>query len=380
TFVNKRQIAQAQRDTLQKDSIPTPLLTLEDDDTELRMNFLLDITPDANIELIMDPISGDKIKGTGNGSIQIQYGTKSDLRMYGGFDIQNGNYNFSLQQIIRKDFKIREGSTINFRGDPTDANLNIDAIYNLTANLGDLDQALLQESARTNVPVNCVLKLDGMLRNPAISFDLELPGSNEELERQMRSLVNTEDMMTRQIVYLLVLNKFYTQQNATSITNGKQSSEFSAVASSAISSQLSSILNSFTDKVQLGTNIRTGQNGFTDTEMEMMLSSQLLDNRLLINGNFGYKNNPEQRNAFIGEFDLEYKLTKTGDIRLKAFNHANDMYRVLKSSLTRQGVGIMFKKDFTRPSEIFRRKRLFFLPPAKAKATINQKDSIPTTK
>ncbi|WP_099464015.1 MULTISPECIES: translocation/assembly module TamB domain-containing protein [Parabacteroides] len=363
SFVDKKKLP---KDTtvLSTDSVKTPLFA-NDEGAELRMNFLLDITPDANIELIMDPIAGDKIRGNASGSLQIQYGTKSDLRMYGGVNIISGNYNFSLQQIIHKDFKIREGSSIDFRGDPFNANMNINAIYNLTANLADLDQSLVMESPRPSVPVNCVLKLDGMLRTPAISFDLELPGSNEELERQMRSFIDTEDMMTRQIVYLLVLNKFYTPDYS---TNTRSSNEFNAVASSAISSQLSGILNSFTDKVQIGANIRAGQEGFNDrnTEMEMLLSSQLLDNRLLINGNFGYKNsyyNTNQKNVFIGEFDLEYKLTKNGEIRLKAYNHANDMYQYLKQSLTTQGVGIMFKKDFTRPSEIFkRRKRL--LPPA----------------
>ena len=93
----------------------------------------------------------------------------------------------------------------------------------------------------------------------------------------------------------------------------------------------------------------------------MLLSSQLLNNRLIFNGNFGYKNNSTQKNAFIGEFDLEYKLTKSGDIRLKAYNHANDLYQYLKQALTTQGVGIMFKRDFSNFSEMFRR-RSFTLP------------------
>ena len=359
TFIDKKK--QLAADSLSTDSVRTaPFATNEG--AELRMNFLLDITPDANIELIMDPMAGDRIKGIGSGSLQVQYGTNTDLRMYGGVNITEGNYNFSLQQIIHKDFKIREGSTIDFHGDPFNANMNINAIYNLTANLSDLDQGLAVESPRVNVPVNCVLMLDGMLRSPTISFDLELPGSNEELERQVKSLVDTDDMMTRQIVYLLVLNKFYTPD----YTNGYRSNDLNAVASSAISSQLSSILSSFTDKVQIGANIRAGQEGFDNsTEMEMLLSSQLLDNRLLINGNFGYKNSyySEQKNVFVGEFDLEYKLTKNGDIRLKAYNHANDMYQYLKQSLTTQGVGIMFKKDFTHLSEMFRRRKRRLLAP-----------------
>lgn len=327
----------------------------EEEGAEMRMNFLLDITPDANIELIMDPNGGDKITGNCSGSMQIEYGTKSDLRMYGNMGIVSGNYNFSLQQIIHKDFKIRDGSSIDFRGDPFNATMHVNAIYNVTANLRDLDEGLALESPRTNVPVNCVLNLEGMLRNPTISFDLELPGSNEEIERQMKALVDTDDMMTRQIIYLLVLNKFYTPDYS---QNAYRSSEFSAVASSAISSQISSILNSLTDKVQIGTNIRTSDDGIQDTEVEMLLSSQLLDNRLLFNGSFGYRNNTyQQKNDFVGEFDLEYKLTKSGEIRLKAYNHANDMYRYLKRSLTTQGVGIMFKKDFSHLSDFFRRRK-----------------------
>ena len=116
--------------------------------------------------------------------------------------------------------------------------------------------------------------------------------------------------------------------------------------------------------MQIGTNIRASESSFTDTEVEMMLSSQLLDNRLLFNGNFGYKNNPTQPRTFVGEFDLEYKLNKSGEIRLKAYNHSNDMYKYLKSALTTQGVGIMFKKDFDRLGDIFRKRRRYQLIPA----------------
>ncbi len=359
TFVDKSELPHA---TDSAAFSPPDLADQPEEGAELRMNFSLDITPDANIELIMDPVAGDRIKGNASGSLQIQYGTRSDLKMYGDVNIVEGDYNFSLQQIIRKDFKIRDGSTISFQGDPFNANMHIDAIYSLTANIGDLDQSLLNESVRTSVPVNCVLNLDGALRSPTFSFDLEFPNSNEELERQVRAFVDTEDMMTRQIVYLLVLNKFYTPEYA---RTEYQSSELNAVASSAISTQLSGILNSLTDKVQIGTNIRAGQDGFKDdTEYEMLLSSQLLDNRLLINGNFGMRNtiNTGKNNTFIGEFDLEYKLTPSGEIRLKAYNHARDMYFGLKQALTIQGVGIMYRKDFTHLSEIFRRKKRTLIP------------------
>ena len=376
SFVDKKKLEEM---TLEQpsDSIKTYIYKEEKEGAEMRMNFLLDITPNANIELVMDPVAGDRIAGNCSGSLQIQYGTNTDLRMYGNVGITKGNYNFSLQQLIHKNFKIREGSTINFHGDPFEATMNINAIYNVTANIQDLDASFAYESARRNIPVNCVLNLDGVLHNPNISFDLELPGSNEELERQVKSIVNSEDMMTRQIVYLLVLNKFYTPEYS---NNQYKSNDFSAVASSALSSQISSLMNSFTDKVQLGTNIRTSQDGIQDTEVEMLLSSQLLNNRLIFNGNFGYKNNATQKNAFIGEFDLEYLLTPNGEVRLKAYNHANDMYMFLKQALTTQGIGIALKKDFTHFSEIFRRRKKYTLTQPRPSILDSTQTSSPISK
>ena len=320
---------------------------------EYMLNFVVNVTPDANFELIMNPATGDKITGSGSGNFQVQYGSQNDMQIFGNYFISNGLYNFNLEQVIRKRFNIRDGSIVTFRGDPMTADLNINAIYNLAANIQDLDEMLIKNTASPTVSVNCVLSLEGHLQNPAITFDLELPNSNPELERQVKSFIDTEDMMTRQIIYLLLLQKFYTPDYS---RNNFRGSEFSAVASQALSAQLSNILNSFTDKVQIGTLIRSRQDGIKDTEIDMLLSSKLLNNRLLFNGNFGYKDNYIQSNAFVGEFDLEYKLSRSGEISLKAYNHANDLYRYTKS-LTRQGVGVMFRKDFTLFSDLIRRKK-----------------------
>ena len=322
--------------------------------TDYSLDFLVNVTPDAQIELILSPTTGDKISVTGNGTLQAQYTSQgSIIQMFGNYFISSGIYNFNLEQVLRKRFNIRDGSIVSFRGDPLEANLTLSAIYSLSANVQDLDELLVKETASPTIPVNCVLKLDGHLQNPMITFDLELPNSNSELERQVRTFINSEDMMTRQIIYLLLLNKFYTPDYS---RNDFRTNEFSVVASSALSAQLSNMLNSLTDKVQIGTNIRSRQDGIKDTEIEMLLSSQLLNNRLLFNGNFGYKDNYIQSNAFVGEFDLEYKLSRTGEISLKAYNHANDLYRYTKSP-TRQGVGIMFRKDYNILSDLFKRRK-----------------------
>ena len=334
-----------------------PILHKSDSQMELKLDLTFIATPDANLEIIMDPVSGDRIKANGQGNVRIQYGTRSPLSMSGKYIIENGKYSFSFQQIISRIFDIREGSTVTFQGDPYFANLNINASYNLTANLGDLSSALIAETARTNIPVSCILNIAGAIAHPDIRFDLELPGSTEDLTRQVKSIVNTEDMMNRQIIYLLVLNKFFTIENGTE-PNRTRTNDFASLASSTLSSQLSNILSSVSDNVRVGTVFKTATgDAYTDTEVALLLSSQLLDNRLLFNGNFGYRDNPYVQSAFVGDFDLEYKLTPTGEVRLKFYNHYDDRFYILRQPRSIQGLGILYKKDFNQVDDLFSKRK-----------------------
>ncbi|MDR2626452.1 MAG: translocation/assembly module TamB, partial [Dysgonamonadaceae bacterium] len=343
TFVSKKETDREERNPLPKYILPD----IAPSSTEIKLNLILDVTPDAMLELYIDPVSGDKLKAWGRGNLQILYGTKSAPRIYGNYALERGTYNFSLQQLIQKDFRIKEGSTIGFHGDPYLADLNVDAIYSLSANLGDLDYAFSLEQATpmSSVTVNCLLNITGELQHPTIKFDIALPNSSDELERQVKSIVGTEEMMNRQIIYLLALGRFYTENNIAS--QKSNNNDFANVASSTLSNQLNNLMGSLNENFQIGTNIRTNNyEEYTDTEVKVLLSSQLLNNRLLINGNLGYKDNSTSQTSFVGDFDLEYKLTPSGNFRLKAYNHYNDKYYYVKSALTTQGVGILFRRDF----------------------------------
>jgi hypothetical protein len=329
---------------------------------EIRFNLILDATPNATIDIIMDPISGDKISGYGKGNLQIQYGTKTPLKVFGNYVIEHGKYNFSLQQLFIRNFDIQDGSSIAFRGDPYTAELNINANYTVNANLDDLDPQLSERSARSSIPVSCILRLTGHLDSPAIAFDLDLPGATEELVRQVKGYIRTDDMMSRQIVYLLVLSRFYTPPE--NIRNGNENANTNlSYLTSTLSSTISDILGLLSDKFRVGTVFHQSNAGAqTNTEFELLLSSQLLNNRLIINGNFGYNNNPylynnDNKLPLIGDFDLEYKLTKSGDIRLKGFNRYNFRnYYSITPEMT-QGIGILFRKDFNHWLDLFKKKK-----------------------
>ena len=132
-----------------------------------------------------------------------------------------------------------------------------------------------------------------------------------------------------------------------------RNNELASVASSALSSQLNNMLGQINENINIGTNLRSDKGDFSDVEVELALSSQLLNNRLILNGNIGYRDNAVNNNTFVGDFDLEYLLTKSGNIRLKAYNHYNDKNYYVKSALTTQGVGVMYRKEFNRWREWF---------------------------
>lgn len=372
SFTDRRK---EEKEAARKDSIPEYLhqfIKQNNQDEQGSSNVVLSLKGTVNnnalVTLVMDPVAGDKITARGQGALQMDYDlAANDLRMIGTYVLDEGNYNFSLQDIIIRNFNIKQGSRIKFNGDPMDANLDIAATYRVNTSLTDLDATFAsdKELNRTNVPVDALLIVKGPMTNPEIDFDLELPTLTSDVERKVKSIVSTNDMMSRQIIYLLALNRFYTpeytrRQDNTSDTHVKSSNgtgELSSVASSTLSSQLSNILSTMTDKLAIAPSFRSDRGDFSDMEFDLALSSRLLNNRLLINGNFGYRDSEASNTNFVGDFDIEYLLNKNGNLRLKAYNHFNDQSYYIRSALTTQGVGIVWRRDFDRLFNFGRKKK-----------------------
>lgn len=322
------------------------------DDSEqqdIRINMIIEPAPAAEMKIIMDPLSGDYISARGNGSLRINYFNKGNFQIFGNYNISEGIYKLSMQNVIRKDFVLRPGGSVSFNGEPTSANLNVQAAYTVpSASLNDL--LADATSTRGNIRVNCIVNLSGLLTSPNLSFDIELPTVNEEDRQLVKSLTSTPEQMNTQIIYLLGVGKFYTYDYA---AQNNQSSATSSLAFSTLSGQLNNMLSQVIDNQNwnFGTNLTTGQNGWSDVEAEAILSGKLLNNRLIINGNFGYKENTLRNTNFVGDFEAIWLLTKNGDFRLRGYNQTNDRY-FTKSTLTTQGIGLMYKKDFTKWNEL----------------------------
>lgn len=388
TFRDKTPISERHEVKVEKDTIPAAVRQMREklkrmqapvSPTDYSMTFNIDITPQAEITLVMDPVGGDKIRATGTGNMLMTYDAASDdLKMYGTYTLDRGRYNFTLQDIIVKEFTIDQGSSIAFHGDPYNAQLDIKAYYQLNANLTDLDESFAQDRDlnRTNVPVRAMLYATGDMRSPDLAFDIQFPTLAPETSRKVRSIVSTDEMMSQQIIYLLALNRFYTPDYMTA-TRGN---ELVSVASSTLSSRLSSMLGELSDKFSIAPTVRSDRGDFSDVEVDVALSSSLLNNRLLLNGTLGYRDNTLNTNQFIGDFDVEYLLNRTGTIRLKAYNRYNDRNYYLKTALTTQGVGVEFKREFDDFSSalksLFRKNKSTVTTPETTTPAVNT-DSVP---
>jgi hypothetical protein len=307
------------------------------------------------MELIVDPKGGDKITGKGNGNLRVEFDSFSDIKLFGTYEIDNGYYLFTLQNVVRKEFKIDRGSTITWTSNPYNAQVNIRALYPLNASLKDLMEAdQISSMTRTSVPVNCVLKLTENLMKPTINFDIELPSSDEGVKQQVRSIVNTDEMMNRQIIYLLAFSKFYRPEymNNSSSNSNIVTNEGLSLAVSTLSSQLN---NWFTQALKVN-NFSFGVDWRKTDQVYNEYKAQIEykpSSRWLMNGNIGYRDDISLTNKFIGDLDVEYLLTQSGKFRLKGYNHTVNRYQLKTNAKTTQGFGLIYKEEFTNMDELF---------------------------
>ncbi|MBO4851309.1 MAG: translocation/assembly module TamB domain-containing protein [Prevotella sp.] len=316
--------------------------------SNLRMTFNITATPDANLRLLMDEGSGDYISLFGSGTLRASYFNKGAFNLYGNYLVDHGTYKLTIQNVIKKEFQFQQGGTITFGGNPYDAALHLKAVY--VANSVPLSDLSIGRSFSTNnIRVNCVMNIEGTPNQPTVDFDLEMPTVNSDAEQMVRSVINSEEELNQQVIYLLTIGRFYNQDaDAENETGQSQTSlAMQSLLSGTISQQINSVLSNVikSNNWNFGANISTGDEGWNNAEYEGLLSGRLLNNRLQFNGQFGYRDNPNATTSFIGDFDIQYLLFPNGNLAVKVYNQTNDRY-FIKNSLNTQGIGLIMKKDF----------------------------------
>ncbi len=310
----------------------------------------LDVTSDAQIQLFL-PNNMGNIKAKGDGNIRLEIDPGGDFSIDGDYVISRGKFRFTFENIIGRDFDILKGSKISWTGNPNDAKVNLKAIYSVKTTLDGLRLQTDSSSVyNTRIHVDCIIGLTNALFNPDIHFSLDFTNVAEDVKQLIFASLDTTDqsVMSQQFLSLLVLGNFsYTTGSSGNIGN---------TGFTILANQINNWLSKISQDFDIGINYLPGSQ-MTEDELEVAMRTQLFNDRLSIDGNFGMRGTSQSQNTsnVVGDINVEYKITKDGRFRIKAFNRTNDISFFEDNAPYTQGVGIFYKKEFNKFKDIFKR-------------------------
>jgi len=310
----------------------------------LELEFDLDITPNAEVEVILDRNTGHGMKGRGNGTLLFQINTLGKFNMFGDFQAYDGTYNFKYGGIIEKKFQVKKGGYISWEGNPMKARLNLEAVYKTSAN-----PAVLLENSSFNkkVDVNVVIGLRGDLTSPEPDFNFEFPTVSSVLKSEIEYKLNDKDVRQTQALYLLSTGSFLSAE-------GVNQSALSSNLFESATSLLTGMIHSDDEKFKVEIDIITADKTIgseTDGRFVASVSSKI-NERITINGKVGVPFGGVSQTAVIGDVEILYRVNEDGTLNLRFFNRENDINYIGEGIGYTQGVGISYEVDFDTFKEL----------------------------
>ncbi len=304
----------------------------------LELEFDFAITPDAEVEVILDRNSGHGMKGKGYGSLLFKINTLGKFNMWGDFQAYEGTYNFKYGGLINKKFEVKKGGSITWEGDPMRAVLNLEAVYKTTAN-----PAVLIDNASFNrkVPVEVVIGIKGNLSNPEPNFDINFPTVTSVLKSEIQTKLDDKDVRQKQALILLSTGGFLSVEgvNQSSITNNLYE-KFSDIFGNVFSGE--------DDKIILGVDLVAADRtpgAESDGRVGVTFSSKISE-RITFNGKVGVPVGGINESAVVGNAEIQYRVNEDGTMNLRVFNRENDINYIGEGIGYTQGVGVSYEVDF----------------------------------
>lgn len=318
---------------------------------ESRFGTHLTITAHPGIEAIIeiDKEEGNIISGRGNGNIELDVNPiDGSFTMGGGYSITDGTYHFVALGIAKRDFNIQTGSKVQFNGDVMDTDLDINAVYKTKTSLATL---LADTTAITSRRiVECGIHMTGRLKNPRMTFSINVPDIDPTTRGRVESAINTEDKLQKQFLSLLISGGFLPDEQSSIVNN---SSMLGSTVSEMMASQLSNILQKLNIPIDLGLDYQ--QNSGGADIFDVAVSTQLFNNRLIVNGSIGNRQyGTTSSQEVVGDIDIEIKIDRAGTLRGSVFLHSADQYTNYLDNLQRSGIGIAYQREFDTFRELFR--------------------------
>ncbi len=317
----------------------------------LELAFDLAVTPDAEVEIVVDPKTKSSLKGTGEGLLIIEINTKGKFNMVGEFVVVTGEYNYKFGGIIDKTFQVSPGGTINWEGDPLAAQLNMEAVYSLNAN----PAPLLDNAGYTRrIPTNVIVRLTEELERPSIAFDIDFPGTSSIIKSELQYRLQDPTVAERNAFFLLAQGTFVDEQS------GINQQAVTGNLIQTASGLLNSVLSTGNSNLDIGFSYEQGSYGpaaaiETEDRIGVNVSTRLGD-RVLINGRFGVPVGGVSETVVAGDVEVQVLLNEDGTLRAKIFNKENEIQQFLteRQGYT-QGVGLSYEVDFNTFKELIRK-------------------------
>ena len=320
--------------------------------TQLDVHLRANVTPQADIMIEIDKSVGDVIKANGNGLINMDINPAKDVfDIFGDYHVNTGSYKFVLAGFAAKDFTLQPGGTINLNGDIENTTLNLEAVYHTKASINTLIADTSSISTRRNV--NCIIGMQGKMMNPELTFTIDIPDLDPTTKIRVESALNTQGKVQKQFMALIVSGGFIPDEQSGIANN---TSILYSNASEILSNQINMIFHQLGIPLDLGLNYQPGDKG--TNIFDVAVSTQLFNNRVVINGNIGNDPYGNNNRDVIGNIDVEIKLDNSGNIRLDLFSHAEDQYSTYNdnNNSQRSGVGIVYQKEFNSFKSLLRGK------------------------
>ncbi|AZQ58511.1 translocation/assembly module TamB [Maribacter sp. MJ134] len=317
----------------------------------LELEFNLDVTPEAEVEIVTDTKTGSSLKGTGEGIILIQINTNGKFEMYGDFVVVTGEFNYKFGGIIDKKFTVKPGGTINWDQKPLEANLSMEAVYALNANPAPL---LDDQGFTRRIPTNVVIKLTGELENPDIDFGIDFPGTNSIVQSELEYRLQDPTVEEKNAIFLLAQGTFVNDQS------GINQQAITGNLVQSASGILNSILGGGDDKLNFGLSYEQGlqdRNAAieTDDRIGVTVSTQISD-RVLFNGKVGVPVGASSETLVAGDFEIQVLLNEEGTLSAKFFSRQSEIQTFLPDQQgSTQGAGLSYEVDFNSFKELFRK-------------------------
>ncbi|WP_299325113.1 translocation/assembly module TamB domain-containing protein [uncultured Maribacter sp.] len=317
----------------------------------LELEFNLDITPDAEVEIVTDTKTGSSLKGTGVGIILIQINTNGKFEMYGDYVVVTGDFNYKFGGIIDKKFKVKPGGTINWDQKPLEAILDMEAVYSLNAN----PAPLLEDAGFTRrIPTDVIISLTGELESPDIDFGIEFPGTSSIVKSELEYTLQDPTVEEKNAIFLLAQGTFVNSQS------GINQQAITGNLVQSASSILNSILSGGNDKFNLGLSYEQGildrsADIETDDRIGVTVSTQISD-RILFNGKVGVPVGASSETLVAGDFEIQVLLNEEGTLSANFFSRQSEIQAYLSDQQgSTQGAGISYEVDFNNFKELFQK-------------------------